>query len=192
MAVPVSELQKANPSAIIELFILELIPAIHGSSTVYRFHSGRSQNNNASIVFAGQTYTALPIEASGFEYNGKQLPRPKLSISNVLGTISTILASLSMGLEGAKVTRRRTLLRYLDAGNFTTEEQLKIQNGTSNITPDTSALFPDEIYVVDRKSLETRDMVEFELAAKIDVMGVRLPKRQVLPDEFPGIGSFYS
>tara|TARA_R100001443_G_C3325106_1_gene171028 strand:+ start:147 stop:701 length:555 start_codon:yes stop_codon:yes gene_type:complete len=184
MAVPVSELQKANPSAIIELFILELITAIHGSSNVYRFHSGRSQNNNASIVFAGQTYTALPIEASGFEYNGKQLPRPKLSISNVLGTISTILASLSMGLEGAKVTRRRTLLRYLDATNF--------PGGNSPYTPDTSALFPDEIYVVDRKSLETRDMVEFELAAKIDVMGVRLPKRQVLPDEFPGIGSFYS
>ena len=50
----------------------------------------------------------------------------------------------------------------------------------------------DEIYVIDRKSVETREIVEFELAAKIDVMGVRLPKRQVLPTEFPGIGSFYS
>ena len=89
-----------------------------------------------------------------------------------------------MGLEGAKVTRRRTLLRYLDAANF--------PNNNSPYTPDTSALFPDEIYVIDRKSVETRGLVEFELAAKIDVMGVRLPKRQVLPDEFPGIGSFYS
>tara|TARA_R100001443_G_scaffold98592_1_gene105627 strand:+ start:183 stop:761 length:579 start_codon:yes stop_codon:yes gene_type:complete len=192
MAVPVSELQKQNPSAIIELFILELNSTIHGASTVYRFHAGASQNANGSIVFAGQSYTKMPIEAEGFEYNGKQLPRPKLRISNILGTITTLLLTLPMGLEGAKVTRRRTLLRYLDAGNFTTEEQLKIQNGTSNITPDTSALFPDEIYVIDRKSVETREIVEFELAAKIDVMGVRLPKRQVLPTEFPGIGSFHS
>tara|TARA_R100000152_G_C6759415_1_gene183359 strand:- start:338 stop:916 length:579 start_codon:yes stop_codon:yes gene_type:complete len=192
MAVPVSELQKQDPSAIIELFILELNSTIHGANTVYRFHAGASQNANGSIVFDGQAYTKMPIEAEGFEYNGKQLPRPKLRISNILGTITTLLLTLPMGLEGAKVTRRRTLLRYLDAGNFTTEEQLKIQNGTSNITPDTSALFPDEIYVIDRKSVETREIVEFELASKIDVMGVRLPKRQVLPEEFPGIGSFYS
>jgi len=184
MAVPVSELQKQNPSSIIELFILELNSTIHGSSTVYRFHSGRSQNANSNIVFAGQSYTALPIEAEGFEFNGKQLPRPTLRISNVLGTITTILLTLSMGLEGAKVTRRRTLLRYLDATNF--------PGGSSPYTPDTSALFPDEIYIIDRKSLETREIVEFELAAKIDVMGVRLPKRQVLPTEFPGIGSFFS
>jgi len=192
MAVPVSELQKANPSSIIELFILELSSTIHGASTVYRFHAGTNQNANGNIIFDGQTYTRMPIEADGFEYNGQQLPRPTLRVSNILGTFTTILLTLSMGLEGAKVTRRRTLLRYLDAGNFTSEEQLEIQNGTSDITPNTSALFPDEIYVIDRKSSETREIVEFELAAKIDVMGVRLPKRQVLPEEFPGIGSFYS
>jgi lambda family phage minor tail protein L len=183
MAVPVSELQNANPSSIIELFILELSSTIHGASTVYRFHAGTNQNANGNIIFDGQTYTALPVEADGFDY-GKQLPRPTLRVSNILGTFTTILLTLSMGLEGAKVTRRRTLLRYLDAANF--------PSSNSPYTPDTSALFPDEIYVIDRKSSETREIVEFELAAKIDVMGVRLPKRQVLPDEFPGIGSFYS
>jgi lambda family phage minor tail protein L len=184
MAVPVSELQKANPSSIIELFILELSSTIHGASTVYRFHAGTNQNANGNIIFDGQTYTRMPIEADGFEYNGQQLPRPTLRVSNILGTFTTILLTLSMGLEGAKVTRRRTLLRYIDAANF--------PSSNSPYTPDTSALFPDEIYVIDRKSSETREIVEFELAAKIDVMGVRLPKRQVLPDEFPGIGSFYS
>ena len=115
MAVPVSELQKAGPSAIIELFILELDSTIHGSQPqmTWRFHPGTNQNNNGHIVFNGQSYTKLPLEAEGFEYNGKQLPRPKLRVSNILGTFSTILSSLSMGLEGAKVTRRRTLLRYL-------------------------------------------------------------------------------
>ena len=87
-------------------------------------------------------------------------------------------------LADAKLTRITTLASELDAANF--------PSSNSPYTPDTSALFPDEIYVIDRKSSETREIVEFELAAKIDVMGVRLPKRQVLPDEFPGIGSFYS
>ena len=99
MAVPVSELQKANPSAIIELFILELDSTIHGSQPqmTWRFHSGTNQNNNGDIVFNAQTYTKMPIEAEGFEYNGKQLPRPKLRVSNILGTFTTILLTLSMG-----------------------------------------------------------------------------------------------
>ena len=186
MAVPVSDLQKANPSAIIELFILELDSTIHGSQPqmTWRFHPGTNQNNNGHIVFNGQSYTKLPLEAEGFEYNGKQLPRPKLRVSNILGTFTTILLTLSMGLEGAKVTRRRTLLRYLDATNFS--------GGSSPYTPDTSALFPDEIFYIDRKSIENREIVEFELASKIDVMNLRLPKRQVLPLDFPGVGSFYS
>ena len=184
MAVPVSELQKANPSAIIELFILELITSIHGENTTYRFHNGTNQNGNNDIVFGGQTFTKIPIIADGFSYEGKQLPRPTLRISNILGTFTTLLVSLPMGLEGAKVTRKRTLLRYLDAVNFS--------GGNSPYTPDSLAVFPDEIYIIDRKSIENREIIEFELAAKIDVMNLRLPKRQVLPNEFPGVGSFYS
>ena len=186
MAVPVSELQKADPSAIIELFILELDQIIHGTQPqmTWRFHAGTNQNNNGNIVFNNQPYTKMPIEADGFEYNGKQLPRPTLRVSNILGTFTTILLTLPVGLEGAKVTRRRTLLRYLDAANF--------PGSNSPFTPDTTALFPDEIYYIDRKATENREFVEFELAARMDVMNVRLPKRQVLPLDFPGVGSFYS
>jgi lambda family phage minor tail protein L len=36
---------------------------------------------------------------------------------------------------------------------------------------------PREIYYVDRKSLETRDAVEFELATAFDLAGIRAPKR---------------
>tara|TARA_Y100001938_G_C8064384_1_gene419289 strand:- start:663 stop:1229 length:567 start_codon:yes stop_codon:yes gene_type:complete len=188
MAVPVSELQKANPSSIIELFILDLIPSIHGNHEVmtHRFHNGSNQNGNNNIIFGGQTYVKMPIAAEGFSYSGKQLPRPKLSISNILGTFTGFLVYLPMGMEGAKVTRRRTLLRYLDHANFS--------GGSNpyNSGPDSTAVFPDEIYTIDRKAVENREIVEFELAAKIDVMGIRLPKRQVLPNEFPGVGTFYS
>ena len=51
---------------------------------------------------------------------------------------------------------------------------------------------PLEVFFIDRKAAENRSSVEFELAASFDLQGVRLPKRQILPQDFPGIGSFFS
>ena len=174
MAVPVSELQKINPSSIIEMFKLELNTAMHGTTDVYRFHAGVNSKNNGDIIWAGNTYQRFPVEADGFEYTGSgQLPRPKIRISNIIGTITALLLTLPEGLEGAKVTRIRTLARYLDAVNFT-------GNVNPFGTPDPTAEFPQEIYYVDRKTLETRDVVEFELAAAFDLAGVKAPKRQCI------------
>ena len=47
-----------------------------------------------------------------------------------------------------------------------------------------------EIYSIDRKSTETREVVEFELAAPTDLAGVRIPKRQCTRSAFPSIGTF--
>jgi len=173
MTVPVSELQSIAPSAIIELFELQLNTAIQGSNTIYRFHAGtNATGTNDDVVWAGNTYQAFPIEAEGFEYSGNgQLPRPKIRVSNILGTITAII--LATPLEGAKVTRIRTMARYLDAVNF--------EGGTNPYgTPDSTAEFPREVYYIDRKSAETRDVVEFELAAAVDLVGVRAPKRQCI------------
>ena len=38
-------------------------------------------------------------------------------------------------------------------------------------TPDPTAEFPQEIYSIDRKSTENREIVEFELAAPTDLAG---------------------
>jgi lambda family phage minor tail protein L len=174
MTVPVSELQGIAPSAIIELFVLELNVLQHGVADVYRFHAGTNLNANGNLVWAGNTYQRLPVEAEGFVYQGKgQLPRPVLRVSNVFGTISTIIATLPNGLEGAKVTRIRTLARYIDAVNFP-------GNVNPLGTPDPSASFPEEIYTIDRKTNENRELVEFELAASIDLQNVLAPKRQTI------------
>ena len=84
-------------------------------------------------------------------------------------------------LTGAVVTRIRTLAKFLDAVNFA--------DGT-NATADNTAEFPQEIYYIDRKSGETRDIVSWELAAVFDLAGVRVPKRQCTRSEFPSIGTF--
>jgi len=38
--------------------------------------------------------------------------------------------------------------------------------------------------------MENRDVITYEMCSAFDLAGVRLPKRQILPDEFPGVGTF--
>lgn len=166
------EIQKLNPSAIIELFEID---ATNIGGSIYRFHNGKN-GLTADITWQGLTYTAFPIEAHGFEWSGKgQLPRPTLAVSNVMGTI-TSLVLLYEDLIGCKVTRIRTLQKFLDGVNFP---------GGVNPTEDTTAEFPRDIYYVDRKSAENRDVVEFELAAAIDLAGIMLPNRQIVQNYCP-------
>ena len=183
-----SEVQKINPSAIIELFTLQLDNSLHGATTIYRFHSGSNLNANGEIVWAGNSYLRFPITAEGFAYQRGQIPRPKLVVSNALGTISAILLTVNAttagnDLTGAKFTRIRPMARFLDAVNFP---------GNSNPlgTPDPTAEFKRQIYTIDRKAAENRNVVEFELAGAIDMAGVRAPKRQCTRALFPSIGTF--
>ena len=124
MAVPVSALQEINPGAVIELFTLQLDATLHGSNTIYRFHNGANLNANGEVVWAGNSYLRFPIECSGFEFTGTgTLPRPTISVSNIFGTLTAIMQDVNQttvgnDLNGAKLTRIRTLARFLDAVNF--------------------------------------------------------------------------
>jgi lambda family phage minor tail protein L len=184
----VSNLQNINPSAIIELFTLQLDNSLHGATTIYRFHAGSSLKDNGEIVWAGNSYQRFPIKAEGFQYGKGQLPRPTLTVSNALGTITAILLNVNTtttgnDLTGATVTRIRTLARFLDAANFAS-------NVNPYGTPDATAEFPQEIYKIDRKAAENRDFVQFELASVFDLAGIRAPKRQCTRSDFPSIGTF--
>jgi len=181
-----SDLQSINPSAIIELFTLQLSNTLHGATTVYRFHAGSNLNANGKIIWAGNEYLRFPIQATGFAFQKGQLPRPRIIISNATGLISAILLSVNEtttgnDLTGATVTRIRTLAKFIDAANFA---------DGNNPTADNTAEFPQEIYSIDRKSTENREIVEFELAAPTDLAGVRIPGRQCTRSDFPSIGTF--
>ena len=183
-----NNLQSINPSAIIELFTLQLSNTLHGATTVYRFHAGSNLNANGKIIWAGNEYLRFPITASGFAFQRGQLPRPKIAISNGTGLISAILLSVNEtttgnDLTGATVTRIRTLAKFIDAANFA---------DGNNPTADNTAEFPQEIYSIDRKSTENREVVEFELAAPTDLAGVRIPGRQCTRSDFPSIGTLVS
>ena len=194
----VSVLQGIAPGALIELFQLELNVPQHGVAETYYFHAGTNANGSGDLVWAGQSYMALPIEVEGFEYSGQgTLPRPRMRISNIMGTITALILTLPEGLEGAKFTRIRTLARFIDSANFPagvdyllTEDSFALmyeddtfiyqEVGNPFGVPDPTAEFPREIYFVDRKSAENRDVVEFELASAFDMAGIRAPKRQCI------------
>jgi len=133
MPVPTSELQSVSPTSVIELFELQLVTALHGSADVYRYHSGSSLNLSGVVTWNSNTYTRYPVEADGFEYSGTgQLPQPKLRVSNIAGTITALLLIVNgvtpgNDLIGAKVTRIRTLARYLDAANFPARRNLLLR-----------------------------------------------------------------
>ena len=190
----IDNLQSTNPSAVIELFELTFDTDLHGSragvptsnndTNIYRFHAGSNLNTSGDIIWQAKTYLRYPIEATGFSFKQGQLPRPEITISNALSLITALMLEVNEvtagnDLTGAKVTRIRTLAKFLDAANFS--------GGNGNAANNE---FPREIYYVDRKSAENRDLVTFELASVSDLAGIRLPKRQCTRDIFPSIGTF--
>jgi lambda family phage minor tail protein L len=180
------ELAVLGPNAIIELFELQLDTTLHGASTTYYWHNGVNAAVTGNIVFAGNTYIRLPVEATGFDYTSSgSLPRPTLRVSNLFSDITGILLLVNAttpgnDLGGATVRRVRTLKKFLDG----------------EAAADPNARFPTEVWYVDRKSNENRDLVEFELASKFDLAGVMLPKRQIIANvcqwQYRGDGCGYT
>lgn len=162
-----------TPVARIEMFEWDASIITGNPADLLRWHPGTTITN-APITWQGLIYNPLPIEASGFERNAQgTLPRPTLRASNVvmgdLGSMGAYIRSIG-GALGAKVTRKRTLGKYLDAVNFP----------GGNPYADPTTYFPDEVYYVSRKNSENAIWIEMELAVKFDLAGTKLPRRQVM------------
>ena len=120
MSAIIEDVQKQDPaSGLVHLYEIELT-----SSTSIYFHTGleadlttvqfRDQTTPSTI----RTYSALPIQMTGFKKaTTGSIPRPKMTVANVLTTFGTALGGLSNDdLLGNKVTRRSTLIKYLYFG----------------------------------------------------------------------------
>lgn len=172
MTVSFAELQNLNPSAEIELFVLDL--TIFGAGLFY-FHAG-TNNLGQNIVWQGQTYVRFPITASNFSYaTSGPNPRPKLVVSNFMSVVTALLLE-HRDLVGAKVIRKRTLKKYLDAVNFVPGV---------NPTADPDEHYSDDIFYIERKVNESQESVEFELSSPTDLNGIQFPRRQVIQNACP-------
>lgn len=134
-----------------------------------RFHNGTNESLG-SVVWKGVVYTPWPINATEFATPSQGSPaRPKLQVGNFGGTISALCRQYE-DLLGARLKRRRTLVKYLDAVNFT----------AGNPTANPAEEYPVETWIITRKANETPAAIEFELGSPLDLHGVKLPRRQVI------------
>lgn len=162
-----SDIQSLSPSAVIELFTIDTTVLPGGG--ILNFHAGTNEMS-LPIIWQGISYASLPIEAEGFDIQTRGAsPRPKIRVANVGGLFSAEVATMDDYL-GCKVTRKRTYSKYLDAVNFV--------NGNPNA--DQYQYFPDEVWYVERKTIENRHIIEWELSSVFDLQGVQLPYRQVI------------
>ena len=169
----VTDIQVLDPSAVIEMFVLDTSDKIGGG--VFRFHSNVGLTG-VDLVWAGHSYTALPIEAEGFDLTARgSLPRPKLRVSNANGVFSAQVMAFD-DLVGSTITRQRTLAKYLDAVNFP---------GGVNATADPNQFFPEDLWYIEQKTSENHYQIEWELSSVFDLMGVKLPGRQVVKNSCP-------
>lgn len=155
------DVQQPNLDPLVTLFKLVLTDT---EETTF-YYTPDTKEDGSSIVWDGETYVPLPVEASGFEVSGnRKFPRPTIRLSNVLNTAAGIAALFGDDALGATITRTRTFRKYLDDGS----------------SPDPTAHFPLDVYRVERKVAHNPVFLEWELSAIADQEGKKLPGRQVL------------
>lgn len=166
-----SELFSLEPTALLEFFVIYYDYVNTPDEKLY-IHGGTNGIDN-SIYWQGVEYLPFPIQSSGFESKGDgSLPRPKLAVSNQDFFVSNLVRRYN-NLVGAKVVRKRTFVKFLDARNF-----------AEGINPygsaDPNAGLEDQVFFILRRSSENRAVVEFELASPLEIENVTFPRRTVM------------
>jgi len=180
----IKDIQSLSMDAVVELFTLDFTNIQAGG--ILRFHAGTNELRQ-NVIWQGNEYYAMPIEAEGFEkLTQGTLPRPKIRVANTDGALSAQVAAAD-DLVGCKVIRKRTLVKYLDAVNFT---------GGVNPLANPNQHFPDDVWYVEQKLSENRLSIEWELSSVLDLQGVMLPRRQIIMNscswEYKGENCGYS
>ena len=167
-----ADIQRLEPGALVRLYELDMT-GIGGD--VLRFHA---HTQSGPIFWRGEEYGPWAIEATDFQRTGEaQQPSPTLSVGNIgvdaqgnplPGVISSMCIAMD-DLVGAVLTVRETLGQYLDAANFP----------EGNPTADPGQELPLEVWIIEQKTAETAEVVEFELANSLSFDGKQLPGRQI-------------
>ena len=92
------------------------------------------------------------------------------------------LTTAQNDLLNATLKRLQVLASSLDNANFS--------SGSNPFGTPNSNELPQETFLIDRKTFETRDIVEFELVSTLDTENKKIPARQITRAEFPAVSSF--
>lgn len=146
--IPAQLLEEA-PGTLVHLFDIDMTPISVGAPTIYITPATESL---AEIARDGQTYTACPVEAEGFERGGTgALPEPTLTVANVAQLVSAWVEG-AQDMLGALVTRTVVLGDWLD--------------GAPGADP-TAAISVDT-YEIARKTMQNKLRVSFSLRSPLE------------------------
>lgn len=168
-----NDVQKLEPGSLITLYEVDLTNI---GGPVLRYH-GHLQSGD--ITWQGNEYSPWAVQASGFARKGSgQQASPSLSIGNIGAgidgePITGVVSSLCLAYDdcvGGRLIRRRTLAKYLDAINFP----------YGNPTADPDEHLPDEVWIIEQKTAENPDFVDFSLSSPIEFNGQQLSKLQIM------------
>jgi len=171
-------------SGYLEFFELEVGKSSTDPATnILYFHAG-TNGSMQDVTYDSKTYVAIPIFMSGIEMKGDgPLARPSLTIANVEALIKsgskfksqmqdgtwnatvgeTDVTHVNFELDdliGSRITRRRTLEKYL--------------NSSPTIE------FKKDVFIIDRIEARDNTLVSFELAAAFDLEKIKIPSRIVV------------
>jgi lambda family phage minor tail protein L len=155
-----ADLQQGWHDAIVELIDLDLSTITSDPADIFYF-TNQLKPDDTRIQWKGNIYEPIPIAAAGYEKSTTgQIAQPTLTVANVLGTFTQVINELD-DLVGAKVTRRRTLGKYLDG-----------EPGADPLQE-----FPIDVFYIERKTQENSMVISWQLASVLDLEGLKLPRR---------------
>jgi lambda family phage minor tail protein L len=212
-----TELSSLAPSTQVFLYEIDLTNIYPGTSAdqfpngsqpiyqgVFRFHNNYNLYNNLAnpygqIKWQDNYYFPFPVNVEGFEISSAgTLPTPTFSISNLSPDYSNNsfyryirMQIQSLGdIVGAKFTRIKTFLKYLDGSNFS-----QGYNPFNNNTGIYEVELPRDIFYIDRKTAENKNIIQYQLNSILDVENATLPARTIFstkcPFQYRGEGCCY-
>ena len=160
-----SDFQKLEPGNQIRLYELD---ATRLGATTWRFHG---HAHEGEIIWQGQLYSPIQIEAKGFDVRGDGRPAtPTLQVANELEGIRGAISAICLqfrDLAGARVKVIETFRHFLDAANF------------AEGNPTAADQSRTSIWYIEQKTDENLAALTFELSSPIDMEGQKLPAQQI-------------
>lgn len=159
------QFQKPDVGKTIYLYELDISSITGDTDDVYRFVEATV--SGSTVEYNSIVYSPANVLLDGFETTGDGRPsRPTMSVANVGTGVGASIAGIVYtynDLLGAILTRKVTLVKHLDTGT----------------DPDTTAYFEDS-WKVNRKTVQNKSTIEFELTSYIDVDNKYCPGRLMI------------
>ncbi len=138
---------------------LFIVDITNHNGPIYRF-----TNQTVDYTYQSILYNRAPIQIGNVKYAMSEAPaQPTLTISNIVAEIQANVL-LYKNLLGSEITHMRVL---------------------DEVTP---VLISKDIFIIEQKVAHNKEIISFKLRSSMDLPNMKLPRRKLLKDGFPGVG----